>query len=50
MLQVGDLIQLLENSNLGATSWFALTLMEERLQEDIEICLGFFFLRWSDEF
>jgi len=52
MLQVGDLIKLLENSNLGAPSWFALTLKTERLHEDGEICTGFvaFFFRWSDEF
>jgi len=43
MLQMGDLIQLLETSNLGASSWFALTLMEQGLHEDIEICSGFVF-------
>ena len=43
MLQVGDLIKPLENSNLGAPRWFALTLMTERLHEDVEICSGFVF-------
>ena len=48
MLQVGDLIRLLENSNLSSSSWFAFTLMTERFHEDAEICSGFFFKmeRW----
>jgi hypothetical protein len=43
MLQVGDFIKLLENSYLGAPSWFALPLMTERVCEDVEICTGFVF-------
>jgi hypothetical protein len=42
------LIKLLENSNLGSPSWFALTLMTERLHEIVKFVQ--FFFRWSDEF